>query len=73
MLTSKITKTWSEGSSKWMYQRHVAYLDDDNNLQTTLVLGWSLDEVIDKTEIMKAALIEAMKEEFPSKLEAENE
>ena len=56
MLTSKITKTWSESNNRWLYQRKVAYLDEDKNLQSVLLLGWSAEEADSKTLILEAAL-----------------
>ena len=56
MLSAKITKTWEQSEGKWMFQRHVAYLDRDGFMQTVLLLGWSVKEVADKTDLLMAAL-----------------
>ncbi len=62
MLESRITKTWAGSSSKWMYQRHVAYIDNEYNLETVLLLGWSAEEVKQKTGSLFKALLDEVKD-----------
>ena len=56
MLQSKIRKTWSAVNDRWMYQRHIAYLNEDGNMETDLFTGWSVEEVEEKTRKLGEAL-----------------
>ncbi len=49
MLKSRITKKWDVGSSLWLFQRRVAYLDNEDNIETVLITGWTEEKVEKQT------------------------
>ena len=58
MLEGKITREWSEGCSRWLYQKRVAWVNHEGELKTELLLGWTADEVLEKLRSLTAALLE---------------